>query len=487
MSPRSPTGDEHARTLLIAPDSFKGTYAAGEVALALAGGAREITPVDVCPLADGGEGTMEILRGALGGELLLRPAHDPLGRPIEAPLALLRGGEVAVVEVAAASGHTLLGAGERDAEAASSAGTGELIAAAAALGAREILLAAGGSATTDGGAGAIAAIEAAGGLPRGVRLIVLADVSTPFERAAEVYGPQKGADSAAVKRLGARLRDYARTLPRDPRGLPMSGAAGGLSGGLWAALDAELRPGAAWVLDAVRFNERMAAAGAVVSGEGRIDDQTLQGKVLCEVARRGAVAGVPVHAVAGACALGESARAQLGLASIRLAGTPGELRRAGRELAVLLAAGIELTAVPAAAVRELRREVLRPGQRASELNYPGDDEPLSLHLAAVRAGRILAVASIMREGMPGRESPGDWRIRGMASAPELRGHGIGTALLAGCLQHARERGARRVWCNARVGARAFYERAGLTGHGEPFDVPPIGMHVLMSTEMEGEA
>ncbi len=486
MRTPSSSGDESPRPLLIAPDSFKGTQTAGEVALALAAGARNILPVDVCPLADGGEGTMRTLLAALGGETLSRPAHDPLGRPIEAELGLLRGGELAVVDVASASGPGLLAAGEADAEAASSTGTGELIAAAAAAGARTILLAAGGSATTDGGAGAIGAIEAAGGLAPGVRLIVLADVSTPFERAADLYGPQKGADAAAVERLSARLERYAKSLPRDPRGRPMTGAAGGLSGGLWAACAAELTPGAAWVLDAVRFDERAALAAAVVTGEGRIDDQTLEGKLVFEVARRGAAAGVPVHAVAGSCELGERGRAQLGLASILLAGTPGELQRAGRELAARIGAGVELAAVGAEAVRELRREVLRPHQSADELNYPGDEDPSSLHLAALRSGRIVAVASIMREAMPGRGSSGDWRIRGMASAPEMRGRGIGSALLGGCLQHAREQGGRRVWCNARVGARSFYERGGLRVQGEPFDVPPIGMHLLMSSELERE-
>ncbi len=482
MPAPSPSGDQ--RPLLIAPDSFKGTLAAGEVALALAAGARDVLPVELCPLADGGEGTMATLLGALGGEILTRPAHDPLGRAIEAELGLLRGGELAVVDVASASGLGLLAAGEADAEAASSAGTGELIAAAAATGARTILLAAGGSATTDGGAGAIGAIEATGGLPPAVRLIVLADVSTPFERAAEVYGPQKGADGAAVERLAARLDAFAESLPRDPRGQPMSGAAGGLSGGLWAAFGAELSPGASWVLDAVGFDERAALCAAVVTGEGRIDEQTLEGKLVFEVARRCAAAGVPVHAVAGSCELGERGRAQLGLASIRQAGTPGELQRAGRDLAARIRAGVELAAVGAEAVRGLRREVLRPHQSADELNYPGDEDPSSLHLAALRDGRILAVASIMREAMPGRESAADWRIRGMASAPDVRGRGIGSALLAGCLQHAREQGGRRVWCNARVGARIFYERGGLRVHGDAFDVPPIGMHLLMSTELE---
>ena len=211
------------------------------------------------PAADGGEGTMEALLAALGGELVSAPAHDPLGRPIEASYARLADGDTAVVEVARASGLSLVAERERDAEAASTAGTGELVAAAAAGGARRVLVAAGGSATTDGGAGAIEAIEAAGGLGK-AKLEVLCDVSIPFERAAEVFAPQKGADPAAVARLTARLVARAGALPRDPRGRAMTGAAGGLSGGLWAAFAARLVPGAAYVLGLLGF-DRCAGGG----------------------------------------------------------------------------------------------------------------------------------------------------------------------------------------------------------------------------------
>ena len=320
------------RGLLIAPDSFKGTHTAPQVALAIARGAGAHTPVEVCPLADGGEGTTSILVAALGGETLSVPAHDALGRPVDAQLGLLHAGETAVVDVAGASGLALLDPAELDAERASSTGTGELLAAAAATGAREVLLAAGGSATTDGGAGAIEALRRAGGL-HGARLTILADVRTPFERAAEIFAPQKGADAAAVARLSARLDSYAQELPLDPRGRPMTGAAGGLAGGLWAAYGARLAPGAQWILDAVGFSQRLRRASAVISGEGRIDAQTLEGKVLCEVARRGHAAGVPVHAVAGSCALEPAALASLGLASVRLASTIEQLEQAGRELA----------------------------------------------------------------------------------------------------------------------------------------------------------
>jgi glycerate kinase len=330
MCAESATSDERPHTLLIAPDSFKGTFTAGEVAAAIAGGAGPRTDTDQCPLADGGEGTLRVLLGALGGELLEREAHDPLGRPVLAELALTGDG-TAIVEVAGASGLGLIAPGDLDAEAASSRGTGELIAAAAAAGAREIVIAAGGSATSDGGIGAIEAIDAAGGLG-GARLTVLADVTTPFERAAEIYGPQKGADDGAVERLTARLNTLAESLPRDPRGIPMGGAAGGLSGGLWAAYRARLVPGAPYVLDAVGFGARLGRARAVITGEGRLDPQTLEGKVVFEVAQRCLHAGVPVHVVTGSCVLSAPELAPLELASVREAGTVDRLRQAGREI-----------------------------------------------------------------------------------------------------------------------------------------------------------
>src|SRR5262249_52880411 len=149
------------RRFLAAPDSFKGTFSAREVADAIGRGVEDAGGIpDLCPAADGGEGTMEILLDALGGERRTAEVHDPLGRAIEASYALVRDGSEAVVEVAAASGLGLVDEPDRDAERASSAGTGELIAAAAGSGAGRILVAAGGSATTDAGRGAIDAIEA---------------------------------------------------------------------------------------------------------------------------------------------------------------------------------------------------------------------------------------------------------------------------------------------------------------------------------------
>ncbi|HUE28821.1 MAG TPA: glycerate kinase, partial [Solirubrobacteraceae bacterium] len=191
------------------------------------------------------------------------------------------------------------------------------------------------SATTDGGVGAIRAIEEAGGLG-GSKLVVLSDVRTPFEAAARVYGPQKGAGSDDVRRLTRRLHALARGFDRDPRGLPMTGAAGGLSGGLWARFGATLVPGAAFVLDLLDFDRRMRAARAVVTGEGRLDEQSLAGKAVSEVATRARQSGVPCHAIVGERRLDAFGARILDLQAILEAGTPARLKNAGRRLAALI-------------------------------------------------------------------------------------------------------------------------------------------------------
>jgi glycerate 2-kinase len=324
--------------VLVAPDSFKGTLRATEVAAAIGRGLeRGGWRADLCPVADGGEGTLEVLLTALGGETAAARVRDPLGRELDAGFGLIGDGGTAVVEVAAASGLALVDERDRDAELASSAGTGDLIVAAAGTGAQVILVAAGGSATTDGGAGAIAAIEEAGGLGA-ARLVVLCDVRTPFELAAEVFAPQKGADQAAVKRLAKRLRTQARKLPRDPRGISLTGAAGGLAGGLWSVLDATLVHGASFVLDALGFDARMRAARAVVAGEGRIDLQTLEGKAVGEVATRCRQAGVPCHAIVGTRDLDPFEARILDLVTIDEAPTLAAIEKAAESLAANLAA-----------------------------------------------------------------------------------------------------------------------------------------------------
>jgi len=314
---------------LVAPDSFKGTFNAGEVAHAIADGLRGAGREAVeLPIADGGEGTMDALVHALGGELRSIIVSDPLDRPAEARFALLPDGS-AVVEMAQASGLGLLAEDERDAWAASTRGTGELIAAAVEAGASRVLVTVGGSATTDGGAGALAALAEAGVRPE---LDVLCDVRTPFERAPRDFGPQKGADPATVKRLEQRLARLARKLDRDPRGEPMTGAAGGLSGGLWANYGARLRPGAAYVLDAIGFDVAMRASAFVVTGEGRLDSQTLQGKAVGEVATRCRQGGISCHAVVGRDALDPFGERVIDLASVTEATTLREIEAAGAAL-----------------------------------------------------------------------------------------------------------------------------------------------------------
>jgi glycerate 2-kinase len=314
---------------LVAPDSFKGTFSASEVAAAISSGLRAAGREAVeLPVADGGEGTMEVLVGALGGELRTVTASDPLGRPVEAAFALLPDG-TGVVETAQASGLGLVDERERDAWAASTRGTGELIVAAADAGAERVIVTVGGSATTDGGAGAVEALDEAGVQ---VELDVLADVRTPFEQAARVFGPQKGADPSMVKRLERRLHRQADGYRRDPRGERMTGAAGGLSGGLWAQHGARLVPGAAYVLDAIGFDGRMRAAAFVVTGEGQLDEQTLQGKIVGEVATRCRQGGVACHAVVGRNALEPFQERILDLASVTEASTQDELAEAGRSL-----------------------------------------------------------------------------------------------------------------------------------------------------------
>lgn len=326
--------------MLVAPDSFKGTLRATEVAGAIGRGleAAGLMPPDLCPVADGGDGTLEVLVTALGGETAGARVSDPLGREVTAGYALLEDGASALVEVAAASGLGLVGSDERDPWGASTRGTGELICAAVDAGASVILVAAGGSATTDGGAGALAAIEDAGGL-RGAHLVVLCDVTVPWERAAAVFAPQKGADADTVKALAKRLDELALTFPRDPRGVARSGAAGGLAGGLWAVHGAVLEAGAAFVLSALDFDTRMRAARCVITGEGRLDQQTLQGKVVGEIGTRTRQAGVPLHAIVGENALDGFGARIIDLQIVREAGSLADIESASELVGAALRDG----------------------------------------------------------------------------------------------------------------------------------------------------
>jgi glycerate 2-kinase len=335
-----PSVDGIPRPILVAPDSFKGTLGSFQVAGAIGAGLHAAgAEVELCPLADGGEGTVEVLGRAWGAHRRTANVHDPLDRPTQAEFALASGvgrsGNSAIVEAAAASGLGLVARRDVDPVAASTAGTGELILAAVEAGAETIYVGVGGSATTDGGAGAIRAIRQGGGL-RGARLVVLTDVRTPFEEAARVYGPQKGAGPAQVRALTRRLHRLARGFRRDPRGIPLTGAAGGLSGGLWAEFGAVLVPGASFILDAIDFDRRLRASRAVVTGEGKLDAQSLAGKAVSEVATRARQAGVPCYAVAGRGDLDAFGMRLLDLQAVLEAGTLNELEQAGRATAGLV-------------------------------------------------------------------------------------------------------------------------------------------------------
>ncbi|MFP3459592.1 glycerate kinase [Arthrobacter globiformis] len=285
-------------TVLVAPDSFKGTYSAAEVAAAIAAGIRAAGgTAEELPVADGGEGTFDALCSSLGATAVSVAAQNPWGEPLTATVGLSPDG-TAVVELAQASGLNVPSSRPRDAVSASTYGTGMMVAAAVDAGATHVMVAAGGSATTDGGAGAIEAINDGGGL-RGARLTVLSDVTSTFLDAPRIFGPQKGASPADVGLLEQRLRQLADSYPRNPAGVPRTGAAGGLSGGLWAHFGASLVSGADAVLDAAQFDLHLEAADAVVVGEGRLDSQTGEGKIISAILERVRRSGrsIPVVAV----------------------------------------------------------------------------------------------------------------------------------------------------------------------------------------------
>jgi glycerate kinase len=286
------------RRLLAAPDKFRGSASAPEVAGAVAAAAEASGWSCVrLPLADGGEGTLD----AFGGGNRTARVTGPHGRPVDAPWRL--GNGVAVIESARASGLILAGGAKgNDPVAATTRGTGELIAAALEAGARRIIVSLGGSATTDGGLGAVEVLEPYAPLAGRADVLVACDVRTPFTAAAAVFGPQKGATPAQVAELTDRLRDLAaRYLQRfgvDVTAMVGAGAAGGLGGGL-AALGARLTPGFPLVAEHTGLVEAIAAADAVVTGEGRLDAASFDGKVVGGVAGIAARHGVPVLAIAG--------------------------------------------------------------------------------------------------------------------------------------------------------------------------------------------
>lgn len=333
--------------VLIAPDKFKGSLSAAEVAAAVADGIWRVRPgthVESVPVADGGDGTLAAAIAA-GFEHIPVVASGPTGQPVRTGYA--RRGELAVVEMADVCGLVRLPDGTLAPMTASSRGAGEVLATAVAAGCRTIVLGIGGSASTDGGAGLLTALGArlldADGrkVPDGgaalarvatlelatlrqrmadVRVILASDVDNPLtgpEGAAAVYGPQKGANPAQVRELDCALAHFAdrvtATTGSDLRDHAGAGAAGGVGFAALAVLGAELRPGVELVLDLVGFSDQLSRACLVVTGEGAMDSQTLRGKAPAGVAAAARAAGVPVVAICGRNQLGEEALRAAGI------------------------------------------------------------------------------------------------------------------------------------------------------------------------------
>jgi glycerate 2-kinase len=309
------------------PDKFRGTLRAAEAAAAMAAGLRRggFTDVHELPLADGGEGTLDTLVAVRGGSRRHARVTGPLGDPVDAQWAMLAD-RTAIIEMAQASGLALVG-DRNDALRATTRGTGELIAVAARAGAQRVLVGVGGSATTDGGLGAVDALGWA--LP--VETTVACDVSTSFLDAARVYGPQKHATDAQVALLTRRLErlaeQYVARRGVDVTELEGGGAAGGLAGGLGAPV-APLKPPLDVVASAVGLEEAMEGADLVVTGEGRLDVTSLEGKVVGGVLDWAADLGVP-HCAVIAGQVTDDAREELSVRNTQVLALTDRVWQAG--------------------------------------------------------------------------------------------------------------------------------------------------------------
>jgi glycerate 2-kinase len=339
--------------VVVAPNAFKGTLTASQAASAIARGVREVFPdaeVVEVPVADGGDGTVEALVSAKNGEYRSAQVEGPLGDPVGARYGLIDSGRTAVVEMAKASGLSLIPPERQDPRKTSTYGFGQLLEAARRDDVSTIIAGIGGSATNDGGAGMAQALgyrlldDQGRELDRGgaalariwridpsgfdpswseVRVRVACDVTNPLtgvRGASAVYGPQKGADPKAVQELDAALRRFAvvilRDLGKDVADLPGAGAAGGTGAGLVAFLDATLEPGAPLVVEAADLDAKLTGADLVITGEGQVDEQTAYGKAPGEVAKRAGKGKVPVLLIAGSKGSGWEALSKLGVTSI---------------------------------------------------------------------------------------------------------------------------------------------------------------------------
>jgi len=337
--------------IVVASDSFKGSLSSTEVATAAARGIKSVYPdceAVAVSVADGGEGAVDAVVEALGGKIVTATVNDPLGRPILACYGVV--GKMAVIEIAAASGLTLLTDEERNPWLTSTYGTGEMIMDAVKRGCRNFLVGLGGSATNDAGMGMLQAlgfrfydiddqeiIDGCGGRLQDVariddtgvmdavcqcRFTVACDVDTPFcgsEGAAYVFAPQKGADMEMVARLDSGMVSFAEVIEKtygiDVTSMAGAGAAGGMGGGFYAFLNATLKRGVDMVLDAIDFDSIIRGADLVITGEGKLDYQTVKGKTAAGVLARAKAQDIPVVAIAGRVEMCDSV-AQMGFAGV---------------------------------------------------------------------------------------------------------------------------------------------------------------------------
>lgn len=339
--------------VLVCPDAFKGSLTAAAAAAAMAAGVKEAAPdavVRAVPLADGGEGTADVLVASTGGRSVPVTVTGPGGQAMQAAYGVLGDGKTAVIEAASAAGLLLLRDDERNPRRTTSEGVGQLLAAALEAGYRRIILTLGGTGTNDGGLGlwtglgghvltaagepvgrggdalARASIIDRSGLPAGLvdaEIFVACDVDNPLlgpSGATAVYGPQKGADAAAVADLEAGMANWAgllaRTFARDVAGLPGAGAAGGMAAPLLALGQATLVPGFELVAETVGLAEAVAAADLIITGEGKLDGQTLRGKVVHGVAALAQQRGRPCLAIGGGIASGAEALLDHGVTAL---------------------------------------------------------------------------------------------------------------------------------------------------------------------------
>jgi glycerate 2-kinase len=375
--------------IVVAPNSFKGSLTASQAAAAIARGVREARPdaeVVEIPVADGGEGTVEALVAARKGIYRSVEVDGPLGDPVQATYGLIDEGRTGVVELASASGLTLIPTEKRDPRKTSTYGFGQLLEAVRTQRVASIIAGIGGSATNDGGAGMAAALgyhflDAAGReLPRGgaalaqlaridargfdpvwrsVSVMVACDVTNPLtgpQGASYIYGPQKGADEKAVRELDRALAHLAEIIEHDlgkrVADVPGAGAAGGAGAGLIAFLGARLVRGAPLVVDASGFDQALPGARLVITGEGRVDGQTAFGKAPGEVAKRAHAAGISTLLLAGSKGPGWESLISMGVNSVVTLASEGDPQ--GHNLQVLMHdAAQELTRAAARAVQEM--------------------------------------------------------------------------------------------------------------------------------------